>query len=277
VAEPAYRSLSLLLLDSVVHQPAVDLYLNNSASTASLGPLDLFQCRRVPAGVWDRSAFWITHHQRFLENLFRAKGRPWATPLSYPLSAAVFLRDKIFEKAFGGGCSNKVAVCPSFDHRFDAFWSQLRRNHPGLLLAVRTREALEWHFKYALLQKRLWIAVAPNSGKLDAYAIFERKDNLKLGLKRVRLVDFQSLDGSTALLAPILAWALKACRDEGVHVLESCGRWLEAGGFLHTAAPHQRTLAVWTYFYRANDPSLAERLTDPQAWAPSLYDGDASL
>jgi hypothetical protein len=41
--------------------------------------------------------------------------------------------------------------------------------------------------------------------RLVAYAIFDRPDNPKYGLRRVRLVDFQSLDGTTALLPTILS------------------------------------------------------------------------
>jgi hypothetical protein len=33
----------------------------------------------------------------------------------------------------------------------------------------------------------------------------------------------------------------------------------------------------WAYYYRTPSPTLAEALTDPATWAPSEYDGDASL
>jgi len=96
-------------------------------------------------------------------------------------------------------------------------------------------------------------------------------------LKRLSLIDFQSLDGTTALLSPLLSWALKRCRDEGIHVLENVGRWLEPGELIKTAAPYQRKLPAWSYFYRASHPKLAESLRNRRAWAPSLFDGDASL
>src|SRR5207245_5539968 len=113
--------------------------------------------------------------------------------------------------------------------------------------------------------------------RLAAYAIFDRNDNPECHLKRVRLVDFRSLDGSTDLLSPMLSWALRKCRDEGIHILENVGRWLEPGDFMDTAAPYHRKHSTWTYFYRANNKDLAERLTDRRAWDPSLYDGNASL
>jgi len=60
-------------------------------------------------------------------------------------------------------------------------------------------------------------------------------------------------------------------------VLESIGRWLEPGEPVARFAPYRRQLSAWSYVYRANNTGLAERLNARDAWAPSLFDGDASL
>ena len=276
VAEPAYRSASLLLLDRAINQRNVDLYVNNTMTVEAAASFSVFECPRVPVGVWDESAFWITHYQGFLASLLAMKNCPLVRPLSYPLSAAVFLKDRFTKKALRED-DIELQNCHGFDERFDGFWDDMKSNHPHLLLPVRTREVLEWHYKYALLNQQLWIATLVDGPRLVAYAIFDRKDNPKLGLKRIRLVDFQSLDGGTALLSPLLAWALRKCRDEGIHMLENVGRWLEKGELIEAVAPYKRKLSAWTYFYRANNPELAERLRTRSAWAPSLFDGNASL
>src|SRR6185437_8658509 len=131
--------------------------------------------------------------------------------------------------------------------------------------------------KHARLKRRLWIATVSDGPDLAAYAVFHRNESPTHGLKRVRLIDFQSLDQTTTLMPPVLAWALNRCRREGIHMFECVGRWLDPGGFLDWAAPYRRKLATWIYYYRANDPALAASLADPGAWAPSLFDGDASL
>ena len=46
-----------------------------------------------------------------------------------------------------------------------------------------------------------------------------------------------SLDGGTALLPPVLDWALRKCREERIHMLEAAGRWMEKGEILQTLAP----------------------------------------
>jgi hypothetical protein len=276
VTEPEYRSAALLLLDRVVSQQGVDLFVNTTNSAASTPGVDALQCIRVPAGLWDQSAFWITGYRGFLRSYVALKHPSLANPLSYPLAAAVFVKDRLMRKTWRANDA-QIRVCPAFDERFDEFWVALKRRQPGMLLAVRTREVLEWHFKSLLTSNRLWIAGVADGERLAAYAIFDRSDKPALGLKRVRLVDFQSLDGGPALLPPLLAWALGRCRDEGIHVLEYFGRWLEEGEVVGTIAPYRRRLPTWIFLYRAHDPALAQRLQDRRAWAPTLYDGDASL
>jgi hypothetical protein len=144
-------------------------------------------------------------------------------------------------------------------------------------MAVRTREALEWHFKYALQQNKAWIVTVSKGSDLTAYGIFLRHDNPRFGLRRMRLVDFQTLDGDTAILVPMLAWAMGRCRSEGIDMVESIGFGPDKENVISKTAPHERKLPSWLYFYKARDRSLAEKLSDPNAWNPSQFDGDASL
>jgi hypothetical protein len=274
VAEPEYRGISLQLLDRVVNQPGIDLYFNTTVGANAVANVGAFECERVPAGVWNRSAFWVTSHRALLENILGRRYGVLGRLLAYPLSAGARWRD--YAKTATLKRDSRVEECSAFDSRFDEFWDKLRAKYPRVLLADRSREMLDWHFRLALRDGRLWIAILPSGGSIQAYAIFDRNDNHKIGMTRMRLVDFQSLEGDE-FLQPLLAWALDRCKREGIHVLESTGRWLEPGGFMQTAAPHRRKLPSWTYFYRAATPELDELLKEPSAWNPSLYDGDASL
>ena len=239
--------------------------------------ITVFGCSRVPVGVWDESAFWVTDHPAFVKSVLKRQGNPLASALSYPLSAALLLRERFTNTAVSPR-GVEVRACANFDERFDDFWVELRRRNPHLLLAVRTREVMAWHFKYALADNRTWIATVVEGGRLIAYAIFDRRHRRDIDLHLVRLVDFQALDGSTELLTPIISWALGKCRAEGIHMLESWGRWLEPGELLDVIAPYRRKLSWgWPHAYRANNPLLADQLRDRHAWTPSLFDGDASL
>ena len=275
VAEPEFRSASLLLLDRLINHPRADLFVTNTNSAASTGAVTALECSRVPVGLWDEYVFWITNYRDYLRRSLARRNYSWARTLSYPVSAAIVLRDRLGRKSLQTA-EVEIKACAGFDDRFDEFWSDLQNRSPHLLLAVRTREVLGWHYKYALRTGRVWIVTAVDRRRIVAYAIYDKKE-YPSGLQQVRLVDFQSLDHDTALLQPLLSWALRKCRQEGIHRLVSIGRWLEPGECLESLAPYRRRLPAWVYFYRANSPKLAETLRDPSAWAPSLFDGDAGL
>jgi hypothetical protein len=274
VADPEYRSASLLLLDHVINQH-VDLYINNTVNEASVPAISAFQCQRVPVGIWDEYAFWITDYQHVVERSLRRKHYPFSKLLSYPLSAVMFLRDTITTKALDRAEVN-IEACHRFDERFDEFWGNVKRCNPHVLLAVRTREVLEWHYRYGLLNGRIWVLAVIEGPRIVAYAIFDTKQ-YPTGLKQARLVDFQSVDGGTSLLPALVGRALRKCREERIYRLINIGRWLEDGEWLERVAPYRRKLPSWVYYYRSNNPQLTDRLRDPEVWAPFLFDGDASL
>ena len=299
VADVEYRSVSLLLLDNLIRQRQVDLFLSNTVGDKAVAAITAYGCSPISVGIWDEVAYWITNYRGFFESIVAMKNyrltRPFAfpswegswtrlkalrarlsKPLSYPLSAAAFLKDRLAKTSVREG-EVEVKLCTDFDDRFDSFWEEVKRNNRHVLLAVRTREVLEWHFKYALLGNRLWIVTAVDGPRLVAYAIFEKSVNPRSGFKQVNLVDYLSLEDGTSMLEPLLAWTLRRCRSEGVHVLEHTGRWMEKGEFIETAAPYRRKLGTWSYFYHTNNPELRVLLNSRQVWTPSLFDGDATL
>src|SRR5450759_1857994 len=196
--------------------------------------------------------------------------------LRYPTAASLFLDDRLRRRARVQSRGGEVTACSSFDYRFDDFWHRLKTQRRNLLLAVRTREVLNWRFKLPLCNKTLWIATILDKGSIVAYAIFLRQDVPRLGLKRVRVIDFQTLKPDKELFVPLLLWALDRCRKERIHMLEHVG--LSLGSKIpQDMAPHVRTLPSWLYFYRTTDEPLAQILSNPDVWNPSLFDGDASL
>src|SRR5689334_4052451 len=62
VAEPEHRSACLLLLDQLINRTPAELYLNNTVGESSAAVMELFGVPRVPVGVWDSAAFWITQY-----------------------------------------------------------------------------------------------------------------------------------------------------------------------------------------------------------------------
>lgn len=280
VVDSAYRGYSLLLLSPFYQQRNVDLFLGTSVNSQSVVASSLFKNVRVPVGAWDRTLFWITHARGFTDSFFAKKGWNFAKPFSYPVSLGLSLRDRVRGSGFrSGGRDPGLIQLDVFDGRFDDFWAELRKKKNGVLLAVRNREALDWHFKFALRRQEVWIYSMNGAGGMAGYAVFLRQERQPVGLSRVCLVDFQCLDQEkTASFFMAALWAaFERCRQASMHMLELIGLPPELEARAELAAPHHRKLDNWMYFYKANNRELTEKLKNPEVWEPSLFDGDSSL
>lgn len=279
VVDPRYRGKghAASLSKAFLHQEGADFVVISTASANSFRLFEKVGFSRLPAGEWDRTQFWITNYRGFLASALESKG--WPRLLSYPTAAALSLRDRITRvHAWVQENRYEVGYRNGFDERFQVFWEELKRAYPARLLATRSLEVLQWHFKYALEQKRMWILTAGDDSRIIAYAIFVRHDNPRFNLKRVRLVDFQVLDEANArLLVPMLSWASLRCQDEGVHMLEAYGFSGEKRRVIDNLAPYDRYLHLWPCYYASRLPELRQQLQDPMVWDPSHFEGDATL
>lgn len=277
VVDVQYRPYSLALLDLYFSQKSVDLFLNATVGPAGFDSFNVFNSHRVPSGIWDHSAFWITDRRGFMAAWLEDKAVPFKKSLSRGLAGALAARQVFSTPILSeGDLRGTLNTCKNIDERFDVFWESLRARSPRLLRGVRNREVLEWHFHYPMSSDRVWI-LTNGTDPILAYAIFLRYDNPRASLTRMRLVDYQSLDGKTTLLAPMLRWALERCRREGIHMLEAIGLRADKWERLSELKPYERKLPCWLYFYKARDKKLAQELSDPDLWDASQFDGDASL
>jgi hypothetical protein len=277
VVDKPYRGYSTLLLGHFTRQPAVDLLVNSTAGFTAGPVFNLFGYSKAPVGSWDKSAFWITNYPEFLRIILSMRGVPLAQRLRYPLGAALFVRDH-FKVAYKdvGSAFPQIEECSQFDSRFDEFWERLKQERSETLLAVRTQNTLEWHFRDQLAQRQLWILTACNQSRIVAMAILDRRDRA-FGLKCVRLVDFQAVRGWEKMLLSFLVRALEKCRSEGIHSMEVTGCWLDRPGLPRIVPPYYHQLPSWILYYKATNDELARALKKATVWMPSSYDGDASV
>ncbi|MBZ5570818.1 MAG: hypothetical protein LAO09_02935 [Acidobacteriia bacterium] len=279
--DPPYRGLTNALIRRVVSPEASEFQVDASAKPNVARILDVVLVRRkvggrIPAGDWDNASFWITNYRGFLRSAIKAKGLPGM--LSYPAAGAMWLRDSLRgANSWAKRGQGHVEPCNGFDGRFDQFWEELKRAYPNRYLATRSREVLQWHFHYALAANKLWILTVGHGSRILAYSVFRRQDNPQLNLTRVRLIDFQVINGDNQLLVPMLAWALRKCQQEGIHMLEAYGFRSDKQNVIESLAPHRRPLPAWCFFYATHNKALKQKLENPDVWDPSHFDGDESL
>jgi hypothetical protein len=201
---------------------------------------------------------------------------PLGGVVSYPAGAALSVIAAIKGGALGGRDLPRVNALANFDERFDGLWQQLKER-TDVLLSVRDRETLQWHFQRSQRSDGLWIYTHETEGRLTSYAVFQRQDKADVGLTRMRLVDFQSVDANPLVLDAMIAAALRRAKAEGVQMLEVLGFSGSVRSRLEMLAPFRRKLPSQLYFYKALSKELKTPLANPQAWQPCSYDGDSSL
>lgn len=278
VVGPSYRRYSLMLCDKYLRQKHARLFLATTVTRLSASALSSFHSSPVPVGQWDHSSLWVTNHRDFVASWFTRKKYPLANVVSYPASMVLRVRDAFHKRKLPNGSDGtsglKIENCSSFDERFDLLWKTIRQENSDKLLAVRSRAVLDWHFRHALEENRLWIMTATDRSSLCAYGILLRERGRG---ERMIFVDFQSKAGSRSVFYPMLRLALERCHREGVHMLQTTGLCPIGLGSVGNFAPYKINQGVWTSWYKASDPHLTALLANPNVWAPSLFDGDATV
>ena len=275
--EENYRSMALMLMDQYFSQENVDLYLNTTVNGLAAEAFGVFGSSPIPAGDWTAASYWVTGYPGFARTALKVKKLPLPEVLCYPAAACLYLKDRVTAKSLPPAPRGiEVRQADGFDERFDALWEKLSASS-RVVLGVRNRELLDWHFGGFLRRGDLWLFVVPNGNQLAAYGVFQRRDEHRTGLRRMRLVDFQALSQETECLQAILHQAMKLARQTGVHVVEKVGRNVEGTSLIDDYAPYQRKLPAWPFFFQAPDPEFHQALQCPELWRPSSFDGDAGL
>ncbi len=274
--DPQYRGFALWLMSEYFDQPNVDLFVNTTVADVS-EPMHAALSVKMPVGDFQTILYWVTSYQGFAKRALEKLRVPAPSVFAVPAAVGLRMKDYFTVKRIPEGPSSiQIESVENFDDRFESFWIELVKANPNVLLGARDQKTLQWHFASPLKSKRLWIVTASTNGVLRAYGIFKRQER-EGGMKRMQLVDFQSLESQEDLLAPILRHALRRCKREGIFALEQLGYDVPGRGTFERFAPYRRKLPNCPFFYKAVDPQLEAELAVPEVWAPSTYDGDASF
>ncbi len=275
VVAPEYRGYALWLLDERFNQPCVDVFVDTTIGPAALAAFNEFS-NRIPAGDWETISYFVTGYRAFATRALQKLNVPLVRVLAPPAGAALRLKDLVLSRDFPKTRSAfDVESTDRFDSRFDTFWDELLRQNPNTLMAARDSATLSWHFSVPMRRGRLWILTASQNRQLRAYGIFKRQGATG-EVRRMRLVDFQSIERDVDLLPDLLAAAQRKCVAEDVCVLDKPGAGVARTAAFDALAPYRRK-QNWSYFYRAVDPTLAVELRRKKFWDPGEYDGDASI
>jgi hypothetical protein len=276
VVLPEYRGFALWLMDEYFNQPDAQLFVNTTVNAVAAQVFSTLS-ERIPLGDWQTSSYWVTGYRGFARGALDKIGVPLSGVMAVLAGGALRIRDAMFARRLPApNPALVIAEVANFDNRFEQFWNELVRQNPDRLLGLRDSRTLAWHYAIPLRRRQLWIYTVSRNGQLRGYCVFKRQDTSQ-GLRRMRLIDFQSLDPDVDLLPGLLQTALSRCAAEGLDMLELVGRGVPKLHSFDDFAPHSRKLPNWAFYFHAADPALQKTLQAPAVWDPSEYDGDASF
>jgi hypothetical protein len=272
---PEYRGFALWPMDEYFRQPGVDLYINTTVGPLAVPAVSSY-AERIPGGDWETAAYFATSYTDLARRGLEKSHLPQTSFLALPLAAGLWLKDAIFVPTLPGPPPGvEVACVKEFDAHFDTFWTELLARNPDKLLGVRDRAALSWHYARPIRRDRLRVFTASRNGLLRAFCVVKRQD-FGDGLKRLRLVDFQTIEPDIDLLPGLLRAALRRGAEEGFAVLEHLGTGVPRMATFDRHAPYRRKMPSWPFYWQAAETALRLELRSPAVWDASTYDGDAS-
>jgi hypothetical protein len=270
-----YRSLALSLKSKFFSQTNVDLLLNGSASQRTAQLLPAFKAKPVPHPCYDEVLFWITEYRGFARSALRKFGKQWMLPAS-PLLGVVWRALDSVRRVRSAVRGTGVTERHSFDARFDRFWTTLSAR-PNRLLALRSRDALEWRLKYPMASDRARILVLERGSEIDGYLLLLRSDSPAQGLCRYSVADLQVLDESNDSTRALLAAGLRLARRERIHMVEMMGFNAQKRRWALALAPYVRKLGWWRFYVKVCRLELREPLAAVEAWDASPFDSDDTI
>ena len=278
--DPACRGggYGMALVRAWCLQDAVDMAISTTTSPQvrammlAAGALDL------PQPDYTRALHWILDRRAFAAAALRKVGTaPAVAAFAAPLAAAALVLNRS-ARAVAPPPAGRVTVErePRFGDEHDAFWERIAGSS-SRLLAVRSAEALQWHYAGPTLAGKVRVLSYRRDGLLTGYAVTMRMDAPEVGLHRWRVVDLLAERDDPEVVRALVGAACETARGDGACVLETLGFPAAVRATLDATRPGSRLLGENPFLWSPRSPGVAEALASPSAWYAGPYDGDSAL
>ena len=104
-----------------------------------------------------------------------------------------------------------------------------------------------------------------------------RADNNDIGLKRMKIIDIQTLSNNEETSTALITNAIIYAQKQGVYVLELIGFGQDIRRQAAKMNPYVRKLSYSPFFYKLINKELKYAFSEKIEWDASLYEGDGSL
>jgi hypothetical protein len=281
VVEPAYRGASLSLVAAFYRQSFPDLYLNTTA-IKSVGMIaKAFKADPLPQSDYDTVLFWILQPYPAAQAVLHELDLP--APLLHvgaALGSMVVGADKFLKRRWPHARSTPFAIreisATEIANDFEDLW-RAKLREPSRLLGNRSARALQWHFRIPGDRGSTRILCCYSNRELLGYSVVRNDPCKENSLRRSVIADIVARRDDSDILGALFVAAHDLAKSAGSHSLEILGFPHSVRQVCAAWNPYLRKYPACPFYYKAADPGLHKKLSDPGAWYASPFDGDTTL
>jgi hypothetical protein len=279
--DPVYRAFCVGLVASFYHQRNIDLFLNTTA-IESVGRLaKAFRAEVLPQEDYDVVLFWILNPAGFANALCKKIGVSGPMEAIGKIVGSVSLKVETALRARHplprkGNFQISNGPVSNISTDFEDIWQRTLEGEPRMM-ADRHPSRLAWHFNVPNGRHEIHVLRCEKQGRMFGYAILRMETEPRSELYRCLLADMLVEGDDPSAIESLLATAYDLARDAGCHLFEILGFPVKLRRVFQKGRPYMRRFPAPPFYFKAKNPSLHQRLRNPECWYASPFDGDTTL
>lgn len=278
VAENKYRLQAFSLLETFFSQKNIDIFIVTTANNISAKILARYNAKKIPLENFQNPMFVILNLEKLISSYLeykKIKLRKFIAKLLYYLSYIFYYKKLNFWKKTIQ--FKKVILNEIIDSKFDDFWKSYQLCFQNKLLQNRNSTWLNWHIREKIKNGKAWIMSVIENNKILGYAICLERNNEKIKLKRIEIIDLVALDDNKEVYCSLIKSCILETKKRGYHIFEMIGFKHLKREIFSEFKIIKRELPTFPFYYKTSKVSNENFLENSEMWDPSLIDGDAFL
>jgi hypothetical protein len=270
---PSFRSHSFAIMKAFMSQSS-ELLLATTSTAQVTRLWSMFGMSPLPGADPRTASEFSLFSASAVSRRLRRRGFPRLAAQMLAEPAAMMLRLWTVRQGshFPRG-RNPALRTSSFDERFDTFWIEWSKRFTGLV-AVRSRETLNWRFGHRLRRNGGAIVVQENDvGQLTGYAVLVGMgDEGQDDFRQYYLADILVMDDDMELMLALFKDVFRACAEDGMESLVFYELPKPYRDVLLSRGPETRS--ALGFYFAAHSVELNQLLRTPEGAYFSLFDGN---
>ena len=278
VVEDKFRLEAFSLLKNFFSQKNIDVFIVTTANEGSAKIWIRYGAKKVPLPTFQNSMFLVLNLEKLIYSFLKRKkiylGKIIEKFIFY-LSFVLLYKKINFWKNINQ--SKVVTINEIIDSKFDDFWKNYKSEFKYKFLQCRSASWIKWHIQKKIENNKAWIMTVVENKKLLGYAICLEKNNEKIALKRITIIDLVSLKDNEEVHLSLIKGCISESKKRGYHMLEVVGFKNLKRKIFYKFKTFNRKFSNFPFYYKNGKLIDKNFLSTEDIWDSSLIDGDSFL